>query len=141
VFGKIQHIHFVGIGGIGMSGIAEVLANLGYQVSGSDLKESAVTQRLRSLGITVHLGHHGAAIEGAQVVVISSAVKGDNPEVIAAHAAKIPVIPRGEMLAELITTTCAPSMARLWWPRCTVMPRLRRRWVTALSFRSEPDTW
>ena len=102
VFGKIQHIHFVGIGGIGMSGIAEVLANLGYQVSGSDLKESAVTQRLRGLGITVHLGHQGSAIVGAQVVVISSAVKGDNPEVIAAHAAKIPVIPRGEMLAELM---------------------------------------
>jgi UDP-N-acetylmuramate--alanine ligase len=102
VFGKIQHIHFVGIGGIGMSGIAEVLANLGYQVSGSDLKESAVTERLRSLGITVHLGHESQAIEGAQVVVISSAVKGDNPEVIAAHGAKIPVIPRGEMLAELM---------------------------------------
>ncbi len=102
VFGKIQHIHFVGIGGIGMSGIAEVLANLGYQVSGSDLKESAATQRLRSLGITVHLGHEGRAIEGAQVVVISSAVKGDNPEVVAAHAAKVPVIPRGEMLAELM---------------------------------------
>ena len=102
VFGKIQHIHFVGIGGIGMSGIAEVLANLGYQVSGSDLKESAATQRLRSLGITVHLGHEEKAIEGAQVVVISSAVKGDNPEVVAAHAAKVPVIPRGEMLAELM---------------------------------------
>ena len=102
VFGKIQLIHFVGIGGIGMSGIAEVLANLGYQVSGSDLKESAVTERLRSLGITVHLGHHGRAIEGAQVVVISSAVRGDNPEVVAAHGAKVPVIPRGEMLAELM---------------------------------------
>ena len=102
VFGKIQHIHFVGIGGIGMSGIAEVLVNLGYQVSGSDLKESAATQRLRGLGITVHLGHHGRAIEGAQVVVISSAVKGDNPEVVAAHAGKVPVIPRGEMLAELM---------------------------------------
>ena len=102
MFGKIQHIHFVGIGGIGMSGIAEVLANLGYQVSGSDLKESAVTERLRSLGITVYLGHQGSAIQGAQVVVISSAVKGDNPEVVAAHAAKVPVIPRGEMLAELM---------------------------------------
>ena len=102
MFGKIQHIHFVGIGGIGMSGIAEVLANLGYQVSGSDLREGPVTERLRGLGITVHLGHHGEAIEGAQVVVISSAVKGDNPEVIAAHSAKIPVIPRGEMLAELM---------------------------------------
>jgi UDP-N-acetylmuramate--alanine ligase len=102
VFGKIQHIHFVGIGGIGMSGIAEVLANLGYQVSGSDLKESAITLSLRGLGITVHLGHHARAIEGAQVVVISSAVKGDNAEVVAAHAAKVPVIPRGEMLAELM---------------------------------------
>ncbi len=102
MFGKIQHIHFVGIGGIGMSGIAEVLANLGYEVSGSDLKESAVTERLRSLGITVHLGHEGRAIEGAQVVVISSAVKGDNPEVVAARGAKVPVIPRGEMLAELM---------------------------------------
>ena len=102
MFGKIQHIHFVGIGGIGMSGIAEVLANLGYQVSGSDLKESATTQSLRGMGITVHLGHHAKAIEGAQVVVISSAVKGDNPEVVAAHKAKVPVIPRGEMLAELM---------------------------------------
>ena len=99
---SIGTIHFVGIGGIGMSGIAEVLANLGYQVSGSDLKESSVTERLRGLGITVHLGHQGSAIQGAQVVVISSAVKGDNPEVVAAHQAKVPVIPRGEMLAELM---------------------------------------
>ncbi|HJU83868.1 MAG TPA: UDP-N-acetylmuramate--L-alanine ligase [Holophagaceae bacterium] len=102
MFGKIQRIHFVGIGGIGMSGIAEVLVNLGFKVSGSDLKESAVTERLRSLGATVHLGHEAKCIEGAQVVVISSAVKGDNPEVVAAHQAKIPVIPRGEMLAELM---------------------------------------
>ncbi|BDU71807.1 UDP-N-acetylmuramate--L-alanine ligase [Mesoterricola silvestris] len=102
MFGKIQHIHFVGIGGIGMSGIAEVLVNLGYQVSGSDLRESAVTQRLSSLGVQVALGHDAKCIEGAQVVVISSAVKGDNPEVVAARAAKIPVIPRGEMLAELM---------------------------------------
>ncbi|WP_306601881.1 UDP-N-acetylmuramate--L-alanine ligase [Geothrix sp. 21YS21S-2] len=102
MFGKIQHIHFVGIGGIGMSGIAEVLVNLGYQVSGSDLKESAVTQRLSGLGVQVAVGHDAKCIEGAQVVVISSAVKGDNPEVVAARAAKIPVIPRGEMLAELM---------------------------------------
>ncbi len=102
MFGKIQHIHFVGIGGIGMSGIAEVLVNLGYQVSGSDLKESAVTQRLSALGVQVAVGHDAKCIEGAQVVVISSAVKGDNPEVVAARAAKIPVIPRGEMLAELM---------------------------------------
>jgi UDP-N-acetylmuramate--alanine ligase len=102
VFGTIQHIHFVGIGGIGMSGIAEVLVNLGFHVSGTDLKESAVTERLRSLGIKVNLGHEAKHIEGAQVVVISSAVRGDNPEVVAAHVAKIPVIPRGEMLAELM---------------------------------------
>ncbi|MBL0209801.1 MAG: UDP-N-acetylmuramate--L-alanine ligase [Holophagaceae bacterium] len=102
MFGTIRHIHFVGIGGIGMSGIAEVLANLGFQVSGTDLKESPATERLRSLGIEVHLGHEAKHIEGAQVVVISSAVRGDNPEVLAAQAAKVPVIPRGEMLAELM---------------------------------------
>jgi UDP-N-acetylmuramate--alanine ligase len=102
VFGKIQHIHFVGIGGIGMSGIAEVLVNLGYQVSGSDQKESAITQRLASLGVVVHIGHDAKCIENAQVVVISSAVKGNNPEVVAARAAQVPVIPRGEMLAELM---------------------------------------
>jgi len=102
LFGTIQHIHFVGIGGIGMSGIAEVLVNLGFRVSGTDLKESAVIGRLRSLGIEVNLGHEAKHIEGAQVVVISSAVRGDNPEVVAAQVAKIPVIPRGEMLAELM---------------------------------------
>jgi UDP-N-acetylmuramate--alanine ligase len=102
VFGKIQRIHFVGIGGIGMSGIAEVLVNLGYQVSGSDLKDSATTQRLAGLGVQVTVGHDARAVADAQVVVISSAVKGNNPEVVAARAAKIPVIPRGEMLAELM---------------------------------------
>ncbi|MBP1628114.1 MAG: UDP-N-acetylmuramate/alanine ligase [Holophagaceae bacterium] len=102
MFGKIQHIHFVGIGGIGMSGIAEVLVNLGYQVTGSDVRASATTTRLESLGVQVQIGHEARAIEGAQVVVISSAVKGDNPEVVAARSAKIPVIPRGEMLAELM---------------------------------------
>jgi UDP-N-acetylmuramate--alanine ligase len=102
VFGKIQRIHFVGIGGIGMSGIAEVLVNLGYQVSGSDLKDSPITQRLAGLGVRVSVGHDAANVEDAQVVVISSAVKGNNPEVVAARAAKVPVIPRGEMLAELM---------------------------------------
>ena len=102
MFGKIQQIHFVGIGGIGMSGIAEVLVNLGYKVSGSDLKESPTTQRLASMGVEIQIGHDAKCIQGAQVVVISSAVRGDNPEVLAAHAAKIPVIPRGEMLAELM---------------------------------------
>ena len=102
MFGKIQRIHFVGIGGVGMSGIAEVLVNLGYQVGGSDVKDSPVTQRLQTLGVTFHVGHDAKNIEDAQVVVISSAVRGDNPEVVAAHAAKVPVIPRGEMLAELM---------------------------------------
>ncbi len=102
MFGKIQRIHFVGIGGIGMSGIAEVLVNLGYQVSGSDLRDSPTTQRLASLGVQVTTGHDARSVENAQVVVISSAVKGNNPEVVAARAAKIPVIPRGEMLAELM---------------------------------------
>lgn len=102
MFGKIQHIHFVGIGGIGMSGIAEVLVNLGYQVTGSDLRDSPTTQRLATLGVTVTIGHDARCMEQAQVVVISSAVKGNNPEVMAARAAKIPVIPRGEMLAELM---------------------------------------
>ncbi|HWQ10526.1 MAG TPA: UDP-N-acetylmuramate--L-alanine ligase, partial [Holophaga sp.] len=102
MFGKIQRIHFVGIGGIGMSGIAEVLLNLGFQVAGSDLKEGPSTERMRSLGATVHIGHDARNVQDAQVVVISSAVQADNPEVLAAHAAKIPVIPRGEMLAELM---------------------------------------
>ena len=102
MFGKIKRIHFVGIGGIGMSGIAEVLANLGFSISGSDVKEGPTTERLRTLGITVHIGHDARWVGEAQVVVISSAVKSDNPEVRAAHAAKIPVIPRGEMLAELM---------------------------------------
>lgn len=102
MFGKVQHIHFVGVGGSGMSGIAEVLVNLGYRVSGSDLKDGSATQRLKALGVEFHLGHDAKHILNAQAVVISSAVKGDNPEVVAAHQAKVPVIPRGEMLAELM---------------------------------------
>jgi UDP-N-acetylmuramate--alanine ligase len=102
LFAKIQRVHFVGIGGIGMSGIAEVLLNLGYKVYGSDLKPSAVTQRLASLGAVIFEGHRAENVSGAEVVVISSAVRPDNPEVAAAHAAHIPVIPRAEMLAELM---------------------------------------
>ncbi len=102
MFAKIQRVHFVGIGGIGMSGIAEVLLNLGYKVSGSDLKGSAVTKRLATLGAIIFEGHRGENISGAEVVVISSAVRPDNPEVAAARAAHIPVIPRAEMLAELM---------------------------------------
>src|ERR1700704_3300981 len=102
MFAKIQRIHFVGIGGIGMSGIAEVLLNLGYKISGSDLKSSTVTQRLASLGATIHVGHAVANVAGADVVVISSAVLIENPEVAEARRLHIPVIPRAEMLAELM---------------------------------------
>jgi UDP-N-acetylmuramate--alanine ligase len=101
VFERFRIIHFVGIGGIGMSGIAEVLHNLGYEVTGSDLRESATTRRLRDLGIKVYLGHEAANVDDAHVVVISSAVSAANPEVIEAKARSIPVIPRAEMLAEL----------------------------------------
>jgi UDP-N-acetylmuramate--alanine ligase len=101
VFEKYKVIHFVGIGGVGMSGIAEVLANLGYDVTGSDLKESETTRRLRDRGITIHIGHRKENIDSAHVVVVSSAVRSDNPEVIAAQNLSIPVIPRAEMLAEL----------------------------------------
>ncbi|HEV8243911.1 MAG TPA: UDP-N-acetylmuramate--L-alanine ligase [Nitrospirales bacterium] len=102
MFRKIQHIHFVGIGGAGMSGIAEVLLTLGYHVSGSDLQESETVQRIRALGGTVFIGHAAANVGAAQVVVISSAVSPTNPEVLAAKAKVVPVIPRAEMLAELM---------------------------------------
>src|SRR5450631_2619226 len=102
MFAKIQRIHFVGIGGIGMSGIAEVLLNLGYRISGSDLKNSSVTQRLAGLGATIFEGHAGENIAGAEVVVTSSAVAQENPEVVEAHRIHVPVIPRAEMLAELM---------------------------------------
>jgi len=95
-------IHFVGIGGIGMSGIAEVLLNLGYRVSGSDQRDSEATRRLQSLGGQVHIGHRAEHVCGADAVVISSAVKPDNPEVLAARRRDIPVIPRAEMLGELM---------------------------------------
>jgi UDP-N-acetylmuramate--alanine ligase len=100
--GKIQHIHFVGIGGIGMSGIAEVLFNLGYTISGSDVKESEVTRRLQSLGCEIFYGHRRENLKKADVVVISSAIRKGNPEVEAAEERLIPVIPRAEMLAELM---------------------------------------
>lgn len=111
---KTRHaarVHFVGIGGIGMSGIAEVLRNLGYVVSGSDLKESDVTRRLESLGAKIHSGHREENVSDVDVVVISSAVKKDNPEVVAAKRRKIPVIPRAEMLAELMRLKYAVAIA------------------------------
>ena len=98
----VKHIHFVGVGGAGMSGIAEILHNLGYVVSGSDQSESATTRRLGDLGIRIYQGHDAANIQGAEAVVTSTAVKGDNPEVIAARAKRIPVVPRAVMLAELM---------------------------------------
>ena len=98
----VKRVHFVGIGGAGMSGIAEVLANLKFDVSGSDSVESPNTRRLRDMGAQVHIGHDAVLVQHADVVVISSAVKESNPEVAAARAAKIPVIPRAEMLGELM---------------------------------------
>ncbi|MBT9466556.1 UDP-N-acetylmuramate--L-alanine ligase [Hydrogenophaga sp.] len=98
----IRHIHFVGIGGAGMNGIAEVLLNQGYRISGSDLGESTVTRRLVALGAEVFIGHDAAHIEGADAIVTSTAVKEDNPEVVAAHAKLVPVVPRAVMLAELM---------------------------------------
>jgi len=99
---RIRQIHFVGIGGTGMNGIAEVLLNLGYTVSGSDLADSAVTRRLSSLGARIVKGHEATNIAGADAVVVSTAVTSENPEVAAAHAARIPVVPRALMLAELM---------------------------------------
>jgi UDP-N-acetylmuramate--alanine ligase len=104
---NIGTIHFVGIGGIGMSGIAEILHNLGYSVQGSDISDNANVQRLRGLGIKVFIGHQGSNVEEAKVVVISTAVKPNNPEVVAARAEMIPVVRRAEMLAELMRLKAA----------------------------------
>ncbi|MEE8379659.1 MAG: UDP-N-acetylmuramate--L-alanine ligase [Gammaproteobacteria bacterium] len=102
VWHRIRCIHFVGIGGAGMGGIAEVLLNLGYEITGSDLRENTVTRRLSRLGAVVHVGHDAAHIENCNVVVTSTAVNEDNPEVLAAREARIPIVPRAEMLAELM---------------------------------------
>jgi UDP-N-acetylmuramate--alanine ligase len=99
---KVKHVHFIGIGGAGMSGIAEVMLNLGFEVSGSDISESAATTRLKSLGARVLIGHDAANVSGANAVVTSTAVRPDNPEVAAARAKRIPVVPRAMMLAELM---------------------------------------
>jgi UDP-N-acetylmuramate--alanine ligase len=107
----IRHIHFVGIGGAGMSGIAEVLLNLGYVISGSDLSDSAALKRLQSLGIQTHVGHDAKNIAGADAVVTSTAVHADNPEVVAAHAKLIPVVPRAVMLAELMRLKTGVAIA------------------------------
>ena len=99
---KVKHVHFIGIGGAGMSGIAEVMLNLGFEVSGSDISESAATVRLKNLGAKVHMGHNENNVSGANAVVTSTAVRPDNPEVAAARAKRIPVVPRAMMLAELM---------------------------------------
>lgn len=102
MFFKPQHVHFVGIGGIGMSGIAEVLLTLGYQVSGSDLKSTPITDRLARLGAEIHMGHRAENVMGAKAIVVTSALDPSNPEVAEARRLQIPVIPRGELLAELM---------------------------------------
>ena len=109
--GNIKRIHFVGIGGTGMSGIAEVLLNLGYEVSGSDIKESSVTQRLSELGVEVAIGHRRENVYEADVVVVSSAVDRSNEEVDQAYLDRIPVIPRAEMLAELMRFRFGKTLA------------------------------
>lgn len=111
MLGRTRHIHFVGVGGSGMSGIAEVLANLEYVVSGSDEKASATTERLASLGVTVAIGHAASNVGHADVVVTSSAVRATNPEVVEAHRRGVPVIPRAEMLAELMRMRYAVAVA------------------------------
>jgi UDP-N-acetylmuramate--alanine ligase len=108
---KLGPVHFVGIGGIGMSGIAEVLANLGYEVRGSDVADSANVKRLRERGIAVAIGHDGKNVEGAEVVVVSSAIKRDNPELVAARAKRLPVVRRAEMLAELMRLKSSVAVA------------------------------
>src|SRR5207245_5662232 len=102
MFFRPQHLHFTGIGGIGMSGIAEVLLNLGYTISGSDLKSTPITERLAGMGAKVYEGHAAANVSGAKALVVSSAVDDQNPEVQEARRLQIPVIPRGELLEELM---------------------------------------
>ena len=111
MLGKTRRVHFVGIGGIGMSGIAELLANLGYVVSGSDAKRSSVTDRLESLGVAIFAGHAAVNVGDADVVVFSSAVRPDNPEVAEAVRRQVPVIPRAEMLAELMRLKFSVAVA------------------------------
>jgi UDP-N-acetylmuramate--alanine ligase len=111
MFGRVRRVHFVGIGGIGMSGIAEVLLNLDFEVSGSDVRESALTQRLGPMGARICIGHRAENLGDAQVLVYSSAVKADNPEVVEALRRKIPVIPRAEMLGELMRLKFAVAVA------------------------------
>src|SRR6187455_3580536 len=107
----IGPVHFVGIGGIGMSGIAEVLANLGYSVTGSDVSDNANVKRLRDKGAKVSIGHKAENLDGAEVLVVSSAIKRDNPELVAARAKRLPVVRRAEMLAELMRLKSCVAVA------------------------------
>lgn len=102
MFFKPQRLHFTGIGGIGMSGIAEVLLNLGYEVTGSDVKLSPITERLAGLGARISEGHDGSNVVGAKALVVSSAIDPKNPELLEARRLQIPIIPRGELLAQLM---------------------------------------
>src|SRR5207244_3971443 len=126
MFAKIQRVHFVGIGGIGMSGIAEVLLNLGFKISGSDLKMSAVTDRLASLGATIFEDHRPENVGGAEVVVASSAVPHNNPELAEARAQHIPVIQRAEMLAELMRLKYGIAVAGMHGKTTTTRSEERR---------------
>jgi UDP-N-acetylmuramate--alanine ligase len=121
--GRVKRIHFVGIGGAGMCGIAEVLLNEGYQISGSDLSENRVIERLRLSGMTISIGHHAENVIGADVIVRSTAVQDDNPEILAASEHRIPVIPRAAMLAEFVTALrllgrTEKQRQRVWSPAC-----------------------
>ena len=152
---ELGPIHFVGIGGIGMSGIAEVLLNLGYEVQGSDASDSANVKRLRDKGATVFIGHDAANLGKAAVVVVSTAIRRDNAELMGARERRLPVVRRAEMLAELMrlkqciaiagthgktTTTAALPRLAASWPMNTVAPLSRRRRTLALSLASEPCT-
>ncbi|HXS17181.1 MAG TPA: Mur ligase domain-containing protein, partial [Polyangiaceae bacterium] len=109
--GRVRHVHFVGIGGIGMSGLAEILHNLDFEVSGSDLKEGENTRALRALGVRIDVGHVAANLKEADVVVYSSAISTQNPEIVSAHERGIPVISRAEMLAELMRVKYGVAIA------------------------------
>ena len=109
--GRVRHVHFIGVGGIGMSGLAEILRTMDFDVSGSDLKESEVTRRLETLGVRVQVGHKAENVQGADVVVHSSAIAQNNPELARARAMEIPAISRGEMLAELMRVKYCVTIA------------------------------
>ena len=109
--GRVRHVHFVGVGGVGMSGLAEILRSLEFEVSGSDLKAGSTTKRLETLGVRIDVGHRAENVRGVDVVVFSSAIVPDNPEIVEARALGIPVIGRAEMLAELMRVKYGVAIA------------------------------